>query len=206
MLNIIEKIEKIRIWQLLILLVILGSMSAWALRQNNLEMLILRDKVVAADIETGDIAKIAPYIEDLGSYVLGHMNASLGAPLELPGTYNIAVEEARKKVEQSGTANSAVYASAQTVCEQPNVLLTVRAQCIQDYVTTNAVPGTDVEELVFPPKELFSYSFISPLWSADFAGLSVLATAVAGLWVLTLIGVRVVAPRVNNWILKDPLE
>lgn len=191
--------------KVLIIFVISTLGSVWLLRQNNLHMVHLRDEALVLD-EMGDAAGAASKIEELGNHVLNHMNTNMGGPLDLPVLYNTAVEEIRREVELSGSANSSVYAQAQQVCEDPNVLLQVRAQCYQDYVTANARPGTPVQELVFPDKALYSYSFASPLWSADAAGLSVLVAALSFILFAGLIVGRYVVPLLNRWIDSDPLE
>lgn len=186
--------------------ILFAGASVWLLRQNNLHMVHLRQEVIEIDAATGDINQVAPKLEELGNYVLNHMNTDMGSPLELPGTYNTAVEQIRKEVAASGSANSAVYAQAQQVCENPNVLLTVRAQCIQDYVTANAAPGTSVQNLEFPDKALYSYSFSSPTWSPDFAGFSVLITILSFIIVLLLLLSRALIPALSRWVDNDPLE
>jgi hypothetical protein len=169
-------------------------------------MLQLRDEVLRVDDETGDISKVAPLIEDLGNYVLNHMNTNLGSAIELPGTYATAVEKIRKQVEKSGSANSKIYAEAQKKCEDPFIPLPSRAQCIQDYVLANAKPGTDVRELEFPDKSLYSYSFASPFWSPDLAGFSVLISVFSLLAVVFLVLTRILVPVLSKIIDRDPLE
>lgn len=198
--------QSVKIWQIILLFLVTLPLSAYLLRQNNLRMVELRDEVVRIDSETGDITKVQPALEELRSFVLTHMNTSLATPLELPGSYNKAVEQARKKAEESGTANGNIYRKAQEVCEDPNVLLSVRAQCIQDYVTSNAQPGTNAQGIEFPPKELFSYNYSSPVWSFDLAGLSVFVSVVMALWLIALFIKRVIGRKVRSLIEDDPLE
>ena len=198
--------EKLRIWHFLILIIISVPLSGWLLRQNNLTMLELRDKVLQVDEETGDIAQIEPHIKELGNYILSHMNTNTGL-IYLPGAYNAEVERIRLEAEQSGSANGEIYAEAQRVCEDPNVLLTARAQCVQDYVIANAAPGTDaITELRFPDVALFSYSFSSPRWSPDLAGLSVLFAGLNIVIFGVLLVTRVIGPFLGRVIDRDPLE
>ncbi len=186
---------------------VLATVAAiWYLRQNNLTMIELRQAVIDEDAKSGSIMKVEPKLEALGNHVLNHMNTNLGSPLELPGTYNAAVERIREQVEQSGSANSSIYAEAQRLCEDPNVLLTVRAQCIQDYVTSRAAPGSLPQELVFPDKALYSYNFSSPVWSPDIAGFSVLLSALSLIVLVGMMAKRVVAPLIDRWVNSDPLE
>ena len=189
-----------------IIFIITLPLTAYFLRQNNLGMVERRDDVIRIDQQTGDLAKLAPAISELRGYVLTHMNADLGSPVELPGAYNTAVEAAHAKAERSGSANGDVYRRAQLVCEDPSILLSARAQCIQDYVLENATPGSDAQTLDFPPKELYSYSFISPAWSFDLAGLSVLLSLSVLAWLAYLVITQVVVTRLSAWVAADPLE
>lgn len=189
-----------------ILFILSLPLSAFFLRQNNLGMVERRDEVIRIDEQTGDLTQIEPALKELRSYVLTHMNASLGSAIELPGAYNKAVEQARQEAEASGSANGEIYRQAQKVCEDPNIVLSARAQCIQDYVTRNAKPGSDPQELKFPAKELYSYEYISPTWSPDWAGFSVLINIFLFLWLTVLVVSRVVLKRLRQSIENDPLE
>lgn len=189
-----------------IALILSLPLAAYFLRQNNLTMLDLRSEVSRIDEQTGDLEEIAPALDELKGYVLTHMNTSLGDGLELPGAYNTAVEKARKAAEDSGSANSKVYALAQEICEDPNILLSARAQCIQDFVLDNAEPGSDPQELEFPPTELYTVNYISPQWSVDPAGISVLLSIILAIWLLYLIIWQVVIAKISALINNDPLE
>ncbi len=198
--------QKIKVWHLLIGLVVFSSLAVWQLRQNNITMLKLREAVVVADTETGDIDAVEPHLLRLGGFVLGHMNTSLAGPVELPGTYNKAVEAARKEAETSGTANGQVYKDAQVICENPNIPLTARAQCMQDYVLRNAPPGSDHKELVFPDKSLYSYNFRSPLWSLDWAGLFTSVSVLLASWVTMRTFRHWLEVAITRSLNSDPLE
>jgi hypothetical protein len=189
-----------------IIFILTLPLVAYFLRQNNLGMVELRNEVIKVDEQTGDLQKIEPALDNLRSYVLTHMNAEMSSPIELPGAYNKAVEAARQKAEMSGKANGNIYRQAQNLCENPNILLSARAQCIQDYILDNAEPGSNVELLEFPPKELYSYSFISPTISFDVAGLSVLLSTSVFIWLIYLTTTQVILDRLSNLISKDPLE
>jgi hypothetical protein len=189
-----------------IIFIITLPLAAYFLRQNNLGMVERRDDVIRIDQQTGDLSKVEPALNELRSYVLTHMNADLGAPVEFPGAYNKAVEEARRQAEGSGSANGEVYRRAQAACEDPSILLSARAQCIQDYVVDNAPPGSDAQALDFPPKELFSYSFLSPAWSFDLAGISVLLSLCVLAWLVYLVVTQLVIGKLADWVAADPLE
>lgn len=199
-------VDTLRIRYVLMLFVLSVPLAAYLLRQNNLTMIELRETVLTVDEETGSIEEVQPHLIELGEYILSHMNTDAGM-IELPGSYNSEVERLRKRAERSGSANSRVYAQAQARCEDPNIPLTARAQCVQDYIVANAAPGTDpVLELELPDKALYSYSFSSPKWSADFAGFSVLLSASLFTVLVILIAARVVMPFFSRMVENDPLE
>jgi hypothetical protein len=62
---------------------------------------------------------------------------------------------------------------------------------MQDYITSHS---PDAPQLNLPPKELYTFDFVSPVWSPDLAGFSVLATVILGLvivaWLLSYVLVR----------------
>lgn len=197
--------DRLRLRHFLIIFVLSVPLTAYLLRQNNLTMIELRDIVLQVDRDTGDINEVAPHLENLGNYILNHMNTDAGK-VELPGTFNSAVERIRKRAEASGSVNSAIYAQAQDRCEDPNILLTARAQCVQDFVVSNAKPGTDVIELEFPDKTLYSYSFASPTWSPDVAGFSLLISVMSFVVLVFLSITRIILPVISRFVDRDPLE
>ena len=180
--------------------------GVWLLRQNNLKMIELRDEVVRIDQETGNINKIEPALLELRAFVLTHMNANMSTPVELVGSFNTAVEKARKEAEESASVNGSIYRKAQKNCEDRNIPLTARAQCIQDYVLTNSDPTNPVAELKIPPKEQFVYIYSSPVLSTDPAGITIVISAVSAGIALLMLLTQVVAPRVLAAIESDPLE
>jgi len=202
----IDNIKNLKWWHFALIFLAILPITAYLLRQNNLRMLELRDVVVAIDQDSGDIAKIEPALTELRNFVLTHMNASLPSPLELQGSFNLSVEQARKKAEKSGTANGGIYKQAQAECERVEIPLSVRAQCIQNYVTANAKPGTDVQELQIPPKEQFVYSFVSPTLSFDLAGLATIMTFTLFIVACVKFGLEVAVPKLTSYVTKQPLE
>lgn len=197
--------ERANIIHLFVFVLFMAPISAYLLRQNNLKMIELRQVVLEIDEQTGDIEKVEPELNKLANFVLNHMNTDLGR-VDLPGTYNAAIETLRQEAQASGNGNASIYAQAQKVCEDPNVLLTARAQCVQDYVLKNAAPGTDAIDLKFPDKTLYSYSFSSPVWSPDLAGFSLLITILSVFLLAMLIVARFILPLISRLIDQDPLE
>lgn len=180
--------------------------SFYFLRQNNLKMIELRDVVLAVDKESGDISKTEPKITELRNYVLTHMNASLPNPLELPGSFNVALDQARNKAAKSGNVDAGIYNAAQAECDRQDVPLTVRAECIQNYVLTNSKAGSEPQNIKIPPKERFTYNFVSPSWSFDLAGLSVALsfTLFTIAWIKFVISF--LYPKLTQFIRNQPYE
>jgi hypothetical protein len=170
------------------------AVSIYSLRSNNLNMIKLREAVYTADQQNGDIETA---LNNLREYVHGHMNtnltsgdASSEAPIQLVGQFNRAVETEQARIAVLGSANQ-VYVNAQKECEVSSLPLTARAQCMQDYITTY---GNGAPQLNLPPKEAYVFDFISPFWSPDLAGWSIVLTA--------LIGLLLVARLISGLFLK----
>ncbi len=154
-----------------------GVVCVAALRDNNLKMIELRQAVYTADEQAGDIE--AP-LRELREHVYGHMNTNLSSgpnavhpPIQLKYTYERLV-----KAQQAGAGdvNSVIYTQAQQHCERtiPNgVSGSVRLGCIQAYVKQQSPATVDTV-----PKNLYQFDFVSPSWSPDLAGWS-LVTAIS---------------------------
>lgn len=160
-----------------------------ALRQNAFTTNKLREAVTVADQQNGDVEKA---LQDLRRHVYGHMNTNLttGAnpikpPIQLKYRYErlMAAEQERMK-----TSNQQVTAKAESVCGQQfpgGGFNAPRVACIQDYVAANAVKAGGVAD------DLYKFDFVSPRWSPDLAGWSMVVASILGL----LFVVRVAVSR-----------
>jgi hypothetical protein len=178
-------------------LVIFGTLFIYGMRYNNVTMLELKQKVIVADEQDGDIEGA---LQELRAFVSTHMNTnmrnsgSLEPPVQLVNEYNRDVAEIKAKNISQDNANK-VYQEAQARCETGAIPLTARAKCIQDYVSNNSTP---IAELQLPPKELYIFDFASPKWSPDLAGISMILSIFFGL----LIIIRLLLGRYINYKLK----
>lgn len=154
-----------------VLFAISSFITVLALRSNNVQMLELRQQVYEAD-EKGEGVEEA--LSELRRYVHGHMWTDLSAgdnaiypPVQLKNTYERLVAEERQRV---AAINQRVNQEGTRRCEgqYPAGQLQARAKCVQDYVAQNSASERPV------PKELYQFDFVSPVWSPDFAGLSLL--------------------------------
>lgn len=129
--------------------------------------------LLAVDAAGGDVEKA---LYDLRVFVYSHMNTTIGSetgvrpPIQLKYTYERLVAAEKERVKK---ANDDLYNKGQVVCEQqfPNDFSgRARVPCVSEYVITNAVKEQTI------PEGLYKYDFVSPLWSADAAGISLLVT------------------------------
>lgn len=174
------KIRPIKTRYLLIACLVFALIGVVSLRQNNLKMVELRDKVYQADEKNGDVEGA---LQALRAHVYAHMNTGLSGgdttvypPIQLKHTYQRLVDAEQKKLSE---ANANVYSDAQAHCERlfPGSFSGgPRIPCIQEYVTTH---GTDVQVKKIPDS-LYKFDFVSPSWSPDLAGFSVLLAGVFG--------------------------
>jgi hypothetical protein len=148
------------------------------MRQNNIRSIELRDAVTEADKNNGDVE--TP-LRALREHVYAHMNADLSSgtgvqqPVQLKYRYDrlVAAEKAR-----INGANGDVYTQAQAECEKQFPAGQVgasgggRIACIEQYVSSH---GGAVENPI--PDSLYKFDFVSPVWSPDLAGFSLLLSA-----------------------------
>lgn len=179
------RIRPIKPWYFLIIALISGVVAVAALRQNDLAMIKLRQAVVTADQQNGDVETA---LRNLREYVYGHMNTNLASgnnairpPIQLKYRYERLVQAEKNRV---AAINAKVYTEAQAVCEQqiPSGLSGGgRVPCIQQYVTAH---GTRAQPI---PDALYKFDFLSPAWSPDLAGWSLVFSSLSlVLYVITL--------------------
>lgn len=190
--------QNVSIVALLVAVLISGAISIYALRANNMQMLKLKAAVYTADEQGADVT--AP-LNELREFVYGHMNTDLRAgstsaeaPIQLVNTFNRVVQAEQARIATLTQAN-AVYQTAQQQCEQARLPLPERAQCIQDYVVNY---GQGVPQLQLPAKELYTFDFVSPVWSPDLAGWSLVITG--------LLLIALVVRLLGGYILKIYLK
>jgi hypothetical protein len=182
----------------LIGLAISGALFIYGMRSNNITMLQLKEAVIVADQQNGDIEGA---LQELRAYVTTHMNTNMRSdnstepPIQLVNQFNRYIEQEQARIASQGDANK-VYQEAQASCETGAIPLTARAQCIQEYVTANG--GNNVSELVLPPKELYTFDFASPRWAPDLPGITMIISIIFGV----LLATRLVAGKIITAKLK----
>lgn len=173
------KILKDRLGVIFLVAVLLsGLLAVYGLRDNNLTMINLRDSVYRADQQNGDVESA---LRELRVHIYSHMNTDPGSgsnsirpPIQLKYRYERLVSAEKQRIAE---ANTKVYTDAQIFCEQQNpasVSGRSRVPCIEDYVARNGIKEQQI------PEALYKFDFVSPIWSPDLAGWSLLTFAIAG--------------------------
>ena len=166
-----------KIW--LALFIVSAIICVLALRHNNEQMVKLRNAVYAADKNNGNINAALNKLRD---YVTAHMNTDLSSgnnnikpPIQLTYTYN-RLREAQ--LNQIQTNNQQLYTQAQNYCQaQPGasgLLINGTVPCVQNYLANH---GTQADSINIPAG-LYEFDFVSPKWSPDLAGWSLLASVI----------------------------
>jgi hypothetical protein len=173
------KIRWLKPGYFLILALVSGTICVFALRANNEHMIKLRSAVYSADQKDDNIQGA---LEALQAYVTAHMNTDLSAgpnavypPIQLKYTYNRLVTAESNTATQN---NTQLYTDAQQYCQQQDPTDFSghnRVPCIEQYVETHDA------QLPAIPEALYEFSFISPTWSPDLAGWSLVIAAFSGL-------------------------
>ena len=172
-------VRHIKTWQLLIVIVLLAALSAFFLRQNNLQMLALKDTVKQADENNKGVSEA---LLNLQHFVANHMNTSLGDGIALQYSYQRAYTAAVEAAANATNPQAAIYTQVELACRpvyQRTHSFPAYTQCAHDQLS-QLQPGVDPETaLKTPSPDLYRYNFASPIWSPDLAGFSVLLAAIA---------------------------
>ena len=179
-----RQLRRLRPEYLLAVTAISGVSCVIGLRHNNLVMAQLRDNVYAADRQNGNVVGA---LQQLQVYVTTHMNTDLASgpnspypPVQLQYTYDRAVQAAGST---ASAANAKVYTDAQAYCEQQDPYDFSgrnRVPCVQQYILSHGAALPNI------PDSLYKFDFLSPSWSPDLAGWSLLVAASS--FVISVVG------------------
>jgi len=183
-------LRHVKPWYFLGLAVLSAVVCVAALRANNQHMIKLRDAVYTADKNDTDVQGS---LKNLQAYVTAHMNTDLGTgtsvypPIQLKSTYDRLVQARSNQLTQT---NTQLYTDAQTYCQQQDPTDFSghnRVPCIEQYVSSRS---HDVVQLPPIPAALYEFSFVTPSWSPDLAGWSLVAAVLSGLLFLITLAAR----------------
>ncbi len=142
-------------------------------------MIKLRSAVYNADKNS---ANVAVALDQLRDYVTTQMNTNLyngkgsvDPPIQLKYTYQrVLASESQAAIN----SNQSLYTAAQSYCQQQDSVDFSgrnRVPCVEQYVETHDT------SLPAVPSALYEFSFVSPTWSPDIAGWSLVVTVICGL-------------------------
>jgi hypothetical protein len=139
-------------------------------------MIELREQVHIADERGADIEKP---LRELRGYVHSHMNTDLSSgnvsikpPIQLKHRYERLLEHESQRVNK---INQTVKKQGEQECARKfpgGGLNASRVNCVAEYTRVNTVDPKQI------PNELYKFDFVSPVWSPDFAGLTLLASLI----------------------------
>lgn len=194
----IKRLQRIKTWQLLILLILVGFISATFLRLNNIGMIQRRDAVLTAD-KAGNTADMTNRLYDLQRYTASHMNADSGI-FYLEQQYRRDVQKVVDAAKNVGNPNGNVNVQADAICKPKyTVWSPAYVQCFADELAKFPPSPDPVQNVVLPSTDLYRQNFASPLWSPDFAGWSVLVCIV----IIIVIAVRLISLGILRLLLKQ---
>lgn len=164
--NLGRKLKAIKLWQLVLLMAVLLLLTILALRANNINMVELRNQLLAAD-KSLDLAEVETAAERLRQYSQQHMNADTGQ-VALQNLYNQKVEQAFAAVNNDIDASG--YSAATENCKS-----TLSQTGYQGYADCVA-QAVGLSESAFktpqlPNPALYYLNYSSPPLSFDLAGL-----------------------------------
>ena len=173
--HLLTEIKKVSYWYFLIAFIISASICAVALRDNNLKAISLRNQLYQVDKQDGNTTAA---LNNLRQYVFTHMNTDLASnggiypPIQLKYTYQRLQQS---QSQQLSTTNSLLYTQAEDYCQAtvPNGFSgRYRVPCIENYITTHGTSSVASQI----PTSLYEFDFVSPIWSPDLAGWSLIVS------------------------------
>lgn len=186
----IGRLQRVKTWQLVILLIIFGLLAATFLRLNNVGMIERRTAVLSAD-KAGDKTSLHNNLYALQRWSASRMNASTG-PVYLEHSYQRTTEKLLKEARESSTVERDVLNRADAVCRRQY------AGNWQAYVQCNAAEqakyrgSSGAASVAFPNPGEYRHEFASPIWSPDFAGWSlVICVLITGVIIARIISLLI---------------
>lgn len=209
----LSRFRMVRAWQLLLILIPLLFLTATLLRLDHLQMVELRDAVLAAD-ENGSEEQLQQALVDLQKFTVSHVvvnvvesngvqNITFGTGVfYLENQYlkaaNAAIEDAQNRLLDDSNPNGNIYAAASAVCRPQAIANGWRwtdqrhLDCWMNELAK--YPAADDLETDFtadvPSTELYRREFDSPIWAPSWAGWAMLAC---------LIIIIIIAARIIIW-------
>lgn len=187
----IKQLQRIKTWQLVIVLILFGLLAATFLRLNNVGMVERRTAVLLAD-KRGDEDELKNNLFALQRHAAAHMNASTGV-IYLEKEYDRESQRRLNAAKKQSVKVKDVLEKADKICRARYSGYGVAySQCNLDeqakYKGSNGLAGI----VDFPNTDLYRHEFLSPRWSPDFAGFSIaICIIITGVIVLRLLSLLI---------------
>ncbi|MGB3945739.1 MAG: hypothetical protein WBK76_02770 [Candidatus Saccharimonadales bacterium] len=165
-------LQRVRTWQLILLLIIVAVIAATFLRLNNIGMIERRTAVFSAD-KQGDQETIRARLFDLQRYSAGHMNADSGI-IYLEAQYQRDTQAAIDAASARDGGNNINVLADQACKKQFGGYSQAYVQCFAAELAKYPSGSNAPDKAALPSPNLYRHAFASPVWSPDFAGFSLL--------------------------------
>lgn len=193
----IRQLQRIKTWQLLVLLLLASFIAATFLRLNNIGMVQRREAVLTAD-KAGDAQAMQSRLYDLQRFSASHLNATTGT-FYLEGQYRRDAQKAVDAVSNDDNPNGNINVKAEAACKPHyTVWSPAYVQCFADELAKYPPSPDPAQNVALPSTELYRYAFVSPLWSPDFAGWAVVLCGV----IMFMIIARLLSLAILRMLLK----
>jgi len=194
----IKDLQRIKTWQLLIVLILVGFVAATFLRLNNIGMVERRTAVVNAD-QANNSDDLIRRLYDLQQYVSTHMNTDMGKGVYLEASYKRDSQKILDAASGDQNPNGNIYKKAQEVCAPKfSGYSAAYLQCTTNELAKYPAASELIGAVKLPSADSYLHVYASPLWSPDFAGWSVLVCIVLILMIL----VRLISLGVLKLLLR----
>ena len=191
------QLQRVQTWQLIVVLVLFGFVTLTFLRLNNIGAVQRYQAVLSAD-QAGDQNAIDNRLADLQLYQASHMNSQV-PPGYLENKYKRDVEKIVNEARNYSNPNGNVTAKVDAYCSpQFTVYTQAYTQCFADQLAKYPPAPNPDANVTFPPSQLYRFSYASPLFSFDFAGITVLISLLIAL----VIVFRIISALVLKALLK----
>lgn len=187
----------LKTWQLIVIALLLTAVSIGLLRHNSITAVRMFQQVKQADREGGEVYE---ELKELQRYVSHHMNTHLER-ITLEQTYARDYQAALDKLANSGGVNQNVdYGAAQQACAhlQNTAGYAAYAICVEDRLASMTPGENPALQRNLPEPARYQYSFISPAWSLDAAGIAFFITGAAWLIIALKIGLQLLL----RWLVR----
>lgn len=180
----------------ILLAIVLAALTVVFLRQNNLNMVTLRNGLVEAD-KTGDIALVESAARKLQDYVAHHMNTTAGR-IALQTVYDQAAKQAMASARPAWVDEQTFQQITDGCLPQyDNYGYRAWATCVATQMGLTAAQTLTIADDIAPDPDLFYVEYVSTRWSADPAGICLLLLVVD----VFFLGVRMLVVAVK-WLFR----